>query len=311
MVRRRKQQGAAGVGSRQRKSQSARRPTGRSQRNETFDLPDPRLMERTLRQISGRQGSSAEAQAQAWLDCAYQADTAREARHCALQALSYWPDCADAFCVLAELSDDPREAEALYSEGVAAGRRALGDEFDSLHGQFWGYLPTRPYMRAREGLAIALRRLGRTREAADHLQELLKLNPHDNQGARHTLMPWLLDLDSEELDALLERYAEDYFAMTAWTRVLASLRNGDDAARTKHLLDEARKRNPHVVDFLLGAQPLWDDVGEYVAIGKESEAAHYAETCLRHWRDTPGAITWLREATGTSVAECRLRAAGN
>jgi tetratricopeptide (TPR) repeat protein len=315
MVRRKKPHGPAAIDSQQKKRnrRAAHRSTVRSQeRFEDFDLPERRLIERTLRGISGRRGAPDQEAARDWLDRACEARNADEARKCALQALSYWPDCADAFCVLAELSRDSREAAALYQEGMAAGQRAVGGEFENLRGHFWGMLDTRPYMRAREGLALALHALGRSREAADHLQEMLTLNPNDNQGARHTLMPWLLELDArEELDALLTRYAEDYFAITAWTRVLASLRNGDDPARTKDLLDEALKRNPHVVDFLLGAEQMRDDVGEYVTLGEESEAAHYAESCLRHWRATRGAITWLRKATGTPVAESRLRGSGN
>lgn len=315
MVRRKKRQGATAIGPKQKQRRSQSEPRSTAQQPERFDdlkLPDRRLLERELRRISGQRGSAGQEQAQDWLDRAYQAESAQEARQCALQALSHWPDCADAFCVLAELCSRPREAAALYAEGMAAGRRALGDEFDGLRGHFWGYLPTRPYMRAREGLALTLREMGRTREAADHLQEMLKLNPNDNQGARHTLIPWLLELDEpDELDALLEQYAEDFFAVTAWTRMLASIRSGNDRAETEHLLAEARLRNPHVIDFLLGAEPLWDDLPEFIALGKESEAAAYAASCLRYWRGTPGAITWLREATGTLAAASRLRAAGD
>jgi hypothetical protein len=72
-------------------------------------------------------------------------------------ALDISPLCADAYVLLAE--EDARsqpDALALYRQGVEAGERALGNEFEELSGHFWGFLQTRPYMRARAGLAMTL-----------------------------------------------------------------------------------------------------------------------------------------------------------
>lgn len=54
-------------------------------------------------------------------------------------------------------------------------------------GHFWGLLETRPYLRTRLGLAHALWTAGRRAEAVQHLQDMLRLNPNDNQGVRYTL----------------------------------------------------------------------------------------------------------------------------
>ena len=74
------------------------------------------------------------------------------------------------------------DARALtFSEALLralAGAAAIGaDRFASLRGEFWGHLETRPYMRARLGLAQALRDLGRDDEAVAHYRALLELNP--------------------------------------------------------------------------------------------------------------------------------------
>lgn len=73
----------------------------------------------------------------------------------ARQALEISPDCADAYVLLAEeTARTPEEALDLYTKGVAAGERALGKKyFEENAGHFWGLLETRPYMRARLGLA--------------------------------------------------------------------------------------------------------------------------------------------------------------
>src|SRR5205823_3664226 len=88
--------------------------------------------------------------------------------------------------------------------------RALGpDVFRKSAGHFWGILQTRPYLRARLGLAQTLWALARREEAVQHLQEMLRLNPNDNQGIRYTLAGFLLFLDrDEDLARLLEQSPE-------------------------------------------------------------------------------------------------------
>jgi hypothetical protein len=104
----------------------------------------------------------------------------------------------------------------LYEQGVAAGERALGQEaFQRDAGHFWGILETRPYMRARLGLARSLWTAGRRDEAVRHLQDMLRLNPNDNQGVRYTLAGFLLFLDRDK----------------ALRQVWASERDDEDNAR--------------------------------------------------------------------------------
>jgi hypothetical protein len=79
----------------------------------------------------------------------------------ARQALEISPDCADAYVLLAEEARSPRESKELYEQGVKAGERALGPRaFEEDAGHFWGIIETRPYMRARAGLASCLWQLG-------------------------------------------------------------------------------------------------------------------------------------------------------
>ena len=176
----------------------------------------------------------------------------------AREALKISPDCADAYVLLAEHAHNANEAQELYRQGVAAGERALGKKgFAELAGHFWGHLETRPYMRARQGLAQSLWEAGRREEAAEHYREMLRLNPNDNQGVRYSLATLLLDLDrDEELRRLLNEYEDDALAEWAYTKALAAFRAEGDAVRTKRLLQRAVKVNKHVPDYLLGHKPL-------------------------------------------------------
>lgn len=80
----------------------------------------------------------------------------------ARRALEISKECADAYVLLAEeVARSLQEAKDLYEQGVKAGERALGSQaFEEEAGHFWGILETRPYMRARAGLACCLWLLG-------------------------------------------------------------------------------------------------------------------------------------------------------
>jgi tetratricopeptide (TPR) repeat protein len=159
---------------------------------------------------------------------------------------------------------------------------------------FWGLLETRPYLRARLGLAHALWAAGRREEAVGHLQDMLRLNPHDNQGVRYTLAGFLLFLDrDDDLARLLQQYDEDSAAW-AYTKALLAFRHHGDTPEARQLLKEAKKTNRHVPAYLLGEKSLPTEPPGSYGPGDESEALHYLGSFLAGWKATPGAVAWLR-----------------
>jgi len=187
----------------------------------------------------------------------------------AKQALEISPDCADAYVLLAEeTSRTPEEARELYAKGVAAGERALGKGyFEQEAGHFWGMIETRPYMRARLGLAQALWELWRRHESVDHLWEMLRLNPGDNQGVRYVLLSHLLKMgDEPAVNRLLERYPDDISADWWYGSALNAFRREGDGKTARKMLSKAIKSNSHVPDYLLSRKkppkhaprPRWD-----------------------------------------------------
>src|SRR5262249_10536617 len=124
-------------------------PGGRRRRpsaDDLSDLPDPRAMERALHGIVGQADlGTPQGQAQELLSQAFEEDESQRRQELAKQALARWPDCADAYVLLAEDARTRKEALRLYEQGVAAGERALGPEvFEQEAGHFWGLLETRP-----------------------------------------------------------------------------------------------------------------------------------------------------------------------
>lgn len=237
-------------------------------------------------------------QAQERIYEAYEADDPDLRTALAEEALEISSDCADAYTILAqETAEDAEEAKELYEQGLAAGERAIGEkEFEESKGHFWGILETRPYMRAKQGLALCLWDLGERTEAIDHYRQMLELNPNDNQGIRDLLAESLLEEDrDEELGKLLAAYAEDASATWVYTRALWLFRNEGATEKAGQALKEAKKFNPHVPNYLLGGKKLPATVPALIGMGDEAEAEVYFADCIYGWLKIPGALDWLRE----------------
>jgi tetratricopeptide (TPR) repeat protein len=237
-------------------------------------------------------------QAQELMYDAWDAPSARQAVRLARKALEISPDCADAYALLAqETARNPREAADLYARGVIAGERALGKQaFKEYAGHFWGVLETRPYMRARLGLAQALWAMDRRQEAIEHLQAMLRLNPGDNQGLRYLLLGWLFDVgDDAGVKKLLSRYPDDVAASWLYGRALHAFRSEGDTKRARKLRAEAETVNPHVPAYLAGRKRLPRTLPDTVGVGDTNEAIICASEQIAAWRDTPGALAWLEK----------------
>ena len=137
-------------------------------------LPDRRAMESFLAAIAGRRGDDATAKAQDVMYEAWERTTSRSRIALARKALGISPLCADAYVLLAEEARSIEEARDYYAKGVEAGELALGPRrFKQYAGHFWGFLETRPYMRARAGLASTLLQLGDVDGALAHYRDML------------------------------------------------------------------------------------------------------------------------------------------
>lgn len=187
----------------------------------------------------------------------------------------------------------------LYRQGVEAGERALGkDAFEEDVGHFWGILETRPYMRARAGLAECLWASGKHDEAIPHYKDMLHLNPNDNQGIRDLLMPRLIEMErDEEPEVLFEEYHDDGMPSWIYSRALLDFRKMGDSEISRKSLAAAVKKNKHVPAYLLGRKKMPRSLPEYYSPGDESEAIFYTKENLEAWKSTPEALDWLLDHT--------------
>jgi len=262
-------------------------------------------MESFLATITGRSRRDAIEKAQDVIYDAWERATARSRIALARKALAISPLCADAYSILAEEARSVEEARELYARGVEAGELALGCKgFKEYAGHFWGFLETRPYMRARAGLAGALLKLGDDEGAISHYRDMLELNPGDNQGIRYILLGWLLRRGDEAgLKDLLAAYEDEGSAHWLYTRALLAFREGGVSKnKVVTLLKNALLANKHVPGILAGtASPVVSD-NDYITVGGPDEATYYVAECGLAWRGTPGAVEWLTKTVAALPA---------
>jgi tetratricopeptide (TPR) repeat protein len=222
--------------------------------------------------------------------------TGKDRINLAHKALSVSKDCADAYVLLShEASATITESIRLLEDGVSAGERALGKKmFEEEAGNFWSILETRPYMRARFDLAHLLCIDGKRAEGIAHMQDLLRLNPNDNQGVRDELAACLLeDGNLEDLQKLLDAYPDGYSAVWFYSRALMKFRQHGRTPEADACLITAFEQNRFVPLYLLGKKSLPSYAPDYMSIGDETEAVVYALDNVRAWKATRGALMWM------------------
>ena len=244
-------------------------------------------------------------------EVAYRAFEARGRRRIQLarKALELSSDCADAYVILAEQTGDPAQARDLYAQGVVAGERALGSRvFTEEAGRFWGVVTTRPYMRARFGLAQCLEAFGQMDEAIAHYRELLRLNPSDNQGVRYSHLAALLAQDrDEDAGALLQQFRDDPTAVWRYGWALWVFRREGDSPAARESLRQALRTNRHVPKYLSGKEELPDTDPPSYALDSEQEAIICARVLMDVWQARPGAAQWLRTEARAKKSRKRRR----
>ena len=257
-----------------------------------------RSIERHLHETSGVDEDTAFEAQQLFYD-AMEAETDEEERKLITKALELDPTNVDALLTYARnCSFTDEEYIEVVRKIVSVGEKNLGPQaFKEDAGHFWGLLETRPYMRAREELAEALRYAGRLGEAAAEWEAMLKLNPNDNQGVRYHLLPCCLALGRlETARKLMDKYEGDceYNTVFAWGKVLERFLSWDLPAAEK-ALQVARKQNPYTQGFIKGHRQLPKYMPDSYAMGSKEEAVCYAEVLGMAWSKHPAALQWLAE----------------
>jgi len=213
------------------------------------------------------------------------------------QALELDPNNADAYNYLASIEKDIDKAIKQYEKAIKAGEKALGKKFfKEEKGSFWGMIETRPFMRAKAGLADCLYTKKEVDKAIEIYEEMLELNPNDNQGIRYLLSTLLLSKnDFTKFQSFIENNEEEDCAVWNYNNALYQFKKSGQSANSDKELLKAYTSNEYVIDYMLGIKKMPKEQPQYIGRGDESEAISYVYDAWIVWDKTEEAFDWLYE----------------
>lgn len=218
--------------------------------------------------------------------------------------LAQMPDHLDALHHLALVLSERNllhEARDLWEQAVRIGRKAFPKDFKAGKDRLeWGWLENRPFLRCLHALALLRYEDEELEEALRLFQELLSLNPNDNQGVRAMTLEVLFKLGKlQDVLKITEQYFNDIMPETLYGRALALFKLGQREKATL-ALEEAIDNLPLVGKELLKAKHSLPRtaVPGMVTVGGADEAYYYWEHWGQLWEDNPEAVKWLRETMG-------------
>ncbi|MEO6906517.1 MAG: hypothetical protein ABI210_01375 [Abditibacteriaceae bacterium] len=216
-------------------------------------------------------------------------------------ALLLDPDCIEAYEFLGDIEDSLPVSMVFYEKAIALGRREFGGEFlEEYKGEFWGFYKTRPFMRCLQHQAECFHLIGKIEESVAILEEMLELNPNDNQGARDHLLLLLVQLgETKQFKKYDEMFKEDVSAFACFNRTLFTFKTEGETQRANALLSQAIRENKYIVTRLLSPREILDAPDGY-ALGSKEDATCYADFAKQAWTSTDGALEWLKKRTAKS-----------
>lgn len=211
------------------------------------------------------------------------------------QALELDPDNTEAYNYLASIEKNIDKAIKLYEKAIEIGEKVLGKEFfKEEKGFFWGLIETRPYMRAKAGLADCLYAKKETDKAIEIYEEMMELNPRDNQGVRYFLSTLLLSKnDLIKFQNFIDKSEEEDSAVWNFNKALYQFKKSGQSVKSDKELLKAYKNNSYVIDYMIGAKEMPEKLPQYIGRGDENEAVSYVNDAWRVWKETDGALEWL------------------
>lgn len=216
----------------------------------------------------------------------------------AMQALSIYKDCADAYVILSRdsrLSDDQKVR--YLKRAVKAAENVLKiEKMEDTDPRVFLVKAAEPLFGAKYLLATKLWDMGIKDEAIETALEIVKYDKTDKMLVRGLVSSWLLiDEKYDDAKVFLDNYQEDIIAATNYNRaaVLYKLGKLSDAEIS---LEKAYKRNPVVVDYLIKEKEVPAVKPHMAKLGGDEEAMRYAKFGLQVWNDEE-MTDWLKDVT--------------
>ncbi len=212
------------------------------------------------------------------------------------KALLLDKNCIEAYEFLGSKEPAPEIAIVFFEKGITIGRQIFGGKFlEETKGFFWGVHKTRPYMRCLYNFANCLLIMDKIEEGIAIFEEMIELNPNDNQGVRYLLQILLLETDEFEKFRKYDlMFDTDQSTFALFNRALNTFILEGDSIKANKCLKVALERNKYVAKNLLSRKEIVLTSNTY-SIGDENEADYYAQIGQLIWQNTDGATNWLKK----------------
>lgn len=217
------------------------------------------------------------------------------------KALQLDSNCIEAYEFLGSMENTAEIASAFFEKGIAIGRQVFGGKYLEEHkGAFWGFHETRPFMRCMQHYSDCLYTMGKVKECVAVLEEMIELNPNDNQGVRDQLLLYLIQLDERrKFEKYAKMFKEDSMAFPLFNRALFAYKTEGETENSNKQLQQALKQNKFVAAKLLSKKPI-TNLADHYGIGDENEANYYVHFAQHIWQETNGATLWLKKHSAKS-----------
>lgn len=224
----------------------------------------------------------------------------KSAEHSIRLLLEGYPEFIDAYhhlaLILVETNRD-KEARHIWENAATIGKSAFPKAFKfGRHRLPWGILENRPFLRVFHSWGLQLLEENKVSDAVLVFNDILSMNPNDNQGIRALAIGCYFKLNQPtDVLSVCKRYPNDTMEEVLYGRPLALFQRGRESEARKSLL-KAIEILPNVLKELLkkSHRPPKNLSPGYVIHGSADQAYYYWENNGEYWINTKGAIEFLK-----------------
>lgn len=165
----------------------------------------------------------------------------------------------------------------------------------------WGWHENRPFLRSLHWIGIQHFDNKDYEKSLEIFEEMLELNPNDNQGIRELAVNCYIHLNlPEKVIALQKKFKDDEMPATTYGFALALIMLGK-IPEAKKALKKAVDYSPLIAkELLTPSKTKPKSVMEgYITAGGADEAWDYRQNFGMHWKNTKSALAILEEIFGS------------
>ncbi|MEP3436127.1 MAG: hypothetical protein ABJN75_05005 [Hoeflea sp.] len=237
-------------------------------------------------------GPSIEGPAENIIIEAWEAGTPAQRVKLARKALSVDLNAIDAYNILGIHAPTLAEKIALFREATVIGEQLFAPLLDDEEMEWWGFIGTRPWMRAQHNLGLALLEAQDLDGAISVFKFLIALNQNDNQGIRYLLLRISAETGNyDDCRILFGIYPDDFSIEFPATKLLIEMSKAKPKKNLAALLTDIKESNAHLLACLKKAATSgkWPapSKADYVQLGSKQHAHGYLAEFENAWTRKP------------------------